>query len=119
MTDDELPDQTQFVITVDEVQQQLMYNSITTSDFDSFIFLDVECNDLPFTLGQVVDVDHESVTLELWISSSNSIEGPWSILPDFLKQYPKSFCFCKEVQLTQKHMLKKRFCTLLANKYDI
>jgi hypothetical protein len=116
--DNAILDKRHFTITVDEVQQFLMYNSITADDYDSLILLDVECNDFPFTLGQVVDVDDELVTLELWISSSNNILGPWSIIPNFMKQYPKSFCFCKAVQLTQKNMLKKRFYTIISNKYN-
>ena len=69
-------------------------------------------------LGKILDVDAKLVTLQIYVSDTNDINGTWSAVPDLTKQIPKLFCFCKKVELTQKNTLKKRFKTQLYNKYE-
>jgi hypothetical protein len=109
----------EFIITVDEIQQHLLYHSVTSDDIDNLILLDVECNNFPFTLGYVIDVDDETVTVEIYVSSSNEVIGPWNAVSDLIRQLPKIFCFSKKVQLTQKNTLKKRFVNQICKKYNL
>ena len=107
-----------FTITVDEVQQHLLYNSVTLDDCDFFIFMNVACNGLSFTLERVLNVDNDTVSIQIYISDSNNINSIWSEVSGLTKQILKSFCFCKKVELTQKNTLKKRFKTQLCKKYN-
>ena len=59
-------------------------------------------------LRKVLDVDTKLVTLQIYISDTNNINGTWSTVPDLTKQILKLFCICKKVELTQKNTLKKK-----------
>ena len=106
--DSQTPFQNEFIITVDEVQQNLLYNSITFNDCNFFIFVDIACNGVLFMLEKVLNVDTKLLTLQIYVSDTNDINGTCSAVPDLTKQIPKLFCISKKVELTQKNILKKR-----------
>ena len=78
--------------------------------------MDVACNGLLFTLRKVLSIDNNTVSIQIYISDSNNINGIWSEASELTKQIPKSFCFYKKVELTQKNTLEKRFNTQLCKK---
>ena len=43
--DSQTPSQNKFIITVDEGEQNLLYNSVTLDGCNFFIFVDIACNE--------------------------------------------------------------------------
>ena len=96
-----------FTITVDKMQQHLIYNSVTLGDCDFFNFMNVACNGLSFTLGRVLNVDNDTVSIQIYISDSNGINGIWSEESGLTKQIPELLCFSKKLSSLRKIHWKK------------
>ena len=75
----------------------IYFNPVTLDDCDSFIFMNVACNGLSFTLERVLNVDNNTVSIQIYISDSNNINSIWLEVSELTKQIPKSFCFCKKL----------------------
>ena len=94
-----------FTITVDKVQQHLLYNSVTLNNCDFFIFMDVACNGLSFTFERVLNVDN--VSIQIYISDSDNINSIWSEVSGLMKQFLNYFAFAKKLSSLRKIHWKK------------
>ena len=68
-----------YYLTVDELQQSLLYDSVTSDDIGCIIALDIQCGSFPFTLGKVVSVTDTTVTFDVFINLEGDLNGIWTL----------------------------------------
>jgi len=89
-----------YSITINEIQQSLLYDSVVSADVGCTIALNIQCGSLPFTLGKVINVSEEEVTVSVYTNYNSYLDGVWSLSGSLIKTYPKRYTLRKHIGFT-------------------
>ncbi len=110
---------TPVVITVDEVEQSLLYDSVTSEDVGSVVAAESVCGTFPFTLGKVLHITLTTVSLQIYTQHEGDLKGIWSLSKTIKREFSKSLIFKKKIRFSNNGKLKKSFTTYLTHKYHL
>jgi hypothetical protein len=114
----EIYDSSLYTITIDEMQQSLLYDSVTENDIGNLALLDIQSGYFPFTLARIIKINDTQIKIIPFLNA-NSLEDTWIESLRLKKWVPKSTCFHKNILLTKKNSLKKKIKKMLQEKYHI
>ena len=108
-----------YYLTVNELQQSLLYDSVTYEDIGCIIALDIQCGSFPFTLGKVVSVTDTTVTFDVFINLEGDLNGIWTLSKNLRKTYSKDLTIRKKMSFLKDSLLKKGDKKFLSMKYHL
>ena len=104
---------------MNELQQSLLYDSVSFSDIGCIIALDIPCGTFPFTLGKVTSVTDTTVTFDVFINLEGDLNGIWSLSQNLRKTYNKDLTVRKKITFTKDNLLKKGDKLFFCSKYHL
>jgi len=108
-----------YSITINEIQQSLLYDSVVSADVGCTIALNIQCGSLPFTLGKVINVSEEEVTVSVYTNYNSDLDGVWSLSGSLIKTYPKRYTLRKHIGFTTSNLLKSTDKKFLKHKFHL
>jgi hypothetical protein len=105
-------------IDIDVIQQHLLRYGVVSEDIGSMVFADMKCGDWNFTLAEITEVGDLTITIIPWIQQIYNLDFEWQRMDSLKCEILKSLIIAKEVHLTQKNILKKKWKNFLKNHYD-
>jgi len=111
------PSPSSYSITINEIQQSLLYDSVVSADVGCTIALNIQCGSLPFTLGKVINVSEEEVTVSVYTNYNSDLDGVWSLSGSLIKTYPKRYTLRKHIGFTTCNLLKSTDKKFLKQKF--
>jgi hypothetical protein len=106
-------------ITVDELQQHFLRNGIVQEDIGSNVIINMQCGQLPFTLGKIKKVTNQQVTISIYNQQNIGLDEEWQLLNSFTKKVSKESCLIKGIEFTKNMVLKKKWKIYLEKNYEI
>ena len=108
-----------YSIIVNEIQQSLLYDSVVSTDVGCTIALNIQCGSLPFTLGKVISVSEEEVTVSIYTNYNSDLDSVWSLSESLLKTYSKRYTIRKHIGFTSTNLLKSTDKKFLKQKFNL
>ena len=113
------PSPSSYSITINEIQQSLLYDSVVSADVGCTIALNIQCGSLPFTLGKVINVSEEEVTVSVYTNYNSDLDGVWSLSGSLIKTYPKRYTLREHIGFTTSNLLKSTDKKFLKQKFHL